>query len=48
VAAAPAVLRQSIAELPEGAVVLAEDESHLHLLPWVRSTWIPTGSPRRS
>jgi transposase len=44
--AALAALRQSIAELPEGAVVLAEDESHLHLLPWVRSTWIPHGQPQ--
>jgi hypothetical protein len=24
-------------------VVLAEDETHINLLPWVRSTWIPTG-----
>jgi transposase len=44
--AALAALPQSIAELPEGAVVLAEDESHLHLLPWVRSTWIPHGQPQ--
>jgi transposase len=36
-------LRQAIACLPKGAVVLAEDETHLHLLPWVRSTWIPRG-----
>ena len=38
-----AALRQAIAELPAGAVVLAEDETHLNLLPWVRATWIPTG-----
>jgi hypothetical protein len=31
-------LRQAIAELPEGAAVLAEGETHLHLLPWVRAT----------
>ena len=36
-------LRQSISDLPEGAVVLAEDETHINLLPWVRSTWIPRG-----
>ena len=36
-------LRQTIAELPDGAVVLAEDETHINLLPWVRATWIPTG-----
>ncbi len=35
-------LRQAIAGLPKGAVVLAEDETHINLLPWVRSTWIPT------
>ncbi len=37
-------LRQRIAELPEGAVVLAEDETHVNLLPWVRSTWIANGT----
>ena len=37
-------LRQRIAELPQGAVVLAEDETHINLLPWVRSTWIPHGT----
>jgi len=36
-------LRQTIAELPQGAVVLAEDETHINLLPWVRSTWIAKG-----
>jgi hypothetical protein len=25
-------------------VVLAEDETHVNLLPWVRATWIPHGS----
>jgi transposase len=25
-------------------VVLAEDETHLNLLPWVRATWIPHGT----
>jgi transposase len=28
-------------------VVLAEDETHLNLLPWVRATWIPTGQRQR-
>jgi transposase len=37
-------LRQTIATLPEGAVVLAEDETHLNLLPWVRATWVVRGT----
>ncbi len=37
-------LQQAIAELPDGAVVLAEDEAHINLLPWVRATWIPRGT----
>ena len=37
-------LRQTIATLPQGAVVLAEDETHINLLPWVRATWIVKGS----
>jgi hypothetical protein len=39
-------LRQQIDDLPGGAVVLAEDETHLNhlnLLPWVRSSWIAHG-----
>jgi transposase len=40
-------LRQAIAELPPDAVVLAEDETHLNLLPWVRSTWITNGCRQR-
>jgi hypothetical protein len=39
-----ATVRQAIADLPAGAVVLAEDETHVNLLPWVRSTWIPHGT----
>jgi transposase len=35
-----AEIRQAIAELPTAAVALAEDETHVNLLPWVRSTWI--------
>jgi transposase len=37
-------VRATLAALPDGAVVLAEDETHLNLLPWVRSTWIPHGT----
>jgi transposase len=39
-----ASLHQAIGELPEGTVVLAEDETHLNLLPWVRATWIANGT----
>lgn len=38
-----AALHQEIAALPDGAVILAEDESHVNLLPWLRSTWIVKG-----
>jgi transposase len=41
-------LHHAIAELPDGAVLLAEDETHINLLPWVRSTWTPAGSASRS
>jgi Homeodomain-like domain len=37
-------LHQHLGDLPAGAVVLAEDETHLNLLPWVRATWILKGS----
>jgi transposase len=37
-------VRRAISQLPAGAVVLAEDETHVNLLPWVRSTWIVKGS----
>jgi transposase len=36
-------LHQAISDLLTGAVVLAEDETHVNLLPWVRATWIPHG-----
>jgi transposase len=36
-------LHHAIADLPPGAVLLAEDETHINLLPWVRSTWIVRG-----
>ena len=38
-----AELHQQLEDLPDGAVVLAEDETHINLLPWVRSTWITRG-----
>jgi transposase len=37
-------LHQQLGDLPTGAVVLAEDETHINLLPWVRSTWIIGGT----
>jgi transposase len=37
-------LHQQLRDLPDGAVVLAEDETHINLLPWVRSTWIVRGT----
>lgn len=42
-AAVLAELHRDIAALPDGAVILAEDESHVNLLPWLRSTWIVKG-----
>jgi transposase len=42
-AAVLAALHQEIEALPEGAVLLAEDESHVNLLPRLRSTWIVRG-----
>jgi Homeodomain-like domain len=36
-------LHQQLSQLPDGAVVLAEDETHVNLLAWVRSTWILRG-----
>jgi len=36
-----------IAELQTGSVVLAEDETHIDLLPRVRSCWMPTGLRHR-
>src|SRR6266542_1253483 len=35
---------QQLSDLPAGAVVLAEDETHVNLLPWVRSTWVVRGT----
>jgi len=42
-AAVLAALHREIVALPEDAVILAEDESHINLLPWLRSTWIVKG-----
>ncbi len=39
-----AELHRQLNDLPDGAVVLAEDETHINLLPWVRATWIPHGT----
>jgi DDE superfamily endonuclease len=36
-------LQQQLRNLPDGAVVLAEDQTHINLLPWVRSSWITNG-----
>jgi hypothetical protein len=38
-----ATIRDQITALPAGSVVLAEDETHLDLLPRVRSCWMPAG-----
>jgi hypothetical protein len=43
-----AALHQRLSELPNGAVVLAEDETDVNLLPWVRATWIATGSRQQA
>jgi len=37
-------LHRHLSDLPDGAVVLAEDETHINLLPWVRATWIARGT----
>jgi transposase len=37
-------VRQAISGLPQGSVVLAEDETHLNLLPFLRATWIARGT----
>jgi transposase len=40
-------IRNQITALPTGSVVLAEDETHLDLLPRVRSCWMPLGIRHR-
>lgn len=42
-----AEVRQRVAGLPPGSVVLAEDETHLDLLARVRACWIPHGMRHR-
>jgi transposase len=42
-----AAIRDQIAALPAGSVVLAEDETHLDLLARVRASWMPTGIRHR-
>ena len=37
-------LHQTIVELPAGAVLPAEDETHINLLSWARATWIVRGT----
>src|SRR6266498_2413874 len=41
-------LQQQIRDLPDGAVVLAEDETHINLLPWVGPPGSPEGLAKRS
>ena len=40
-------IRDQIAALPAGSAVLAEDETHLDLLPRVRACWMPFGLRHR-
>jgi hypothetical protein len=40
-------IQERVAVLPAGSVVLAEDETHIDLLPRVRSCWMPTGLRHR-
>jgi transposase len=42
-----ATIRDQITALPQGSVVLAEDETHLDLLARVRACWMPTGIRHR-
>jgi transposase len=40
-------IREQIVALPAGSVVLAEDETHLDLIAWIRSCWMPRGECHR-
>ncbi len=40
-------IRATVADLPDGSVVLAEDETHVNLLPWLRATWILRGTRQK-
>jgi hypothetical protein len=42
-----AALRQAISDLPQGTVVLAEDETHIDVLPWVRRPGSPAAAACR-
>jgi transposase len=42
-----ASIRERVAGLPTGSIVLAEDETHLDLLARLRSCWMPTGIRHR-
>ena len=42
-----ASIREQVTTLPEGSVVLAEDETHLDLLARVRNCWMPFGLRHR-
>jgi transposase len=46
-AAVTAAIRTEVAALPEGAVVLTSDETHVSLLAWVRATWVLRGTRQR-
>ena len=37
-------VRRRLRALPYGSAIWAEDETHLHLLPQVRASWIPRGT----
>lgn len=39
-----AAVRRQLRDLPRGSAIWAEDETHLHLLPQVRASWIPRGT----
>jgi len=41
-------LHQQLRDLPDGAVLLAEDETHINLLPWSARPGSPGGSASRS
>lgn len=40
-------IREQVAALPAGSVVLAEDETHLDLIARIRSCWMPRGQRHR-
>lgn len=42
-----AAIREQVAGLPNGSVVLAQDETHLDLLARIRAAWMPTGMRHR-